>query len=115
MCYRYIELNPVRANMVIHPAEYQWSSFGANALGVKNPIITPHDMWLALGDNNSTRQTVYRFLFEQDLKQHQIEEIRYGVRKGLPTGRECFKQQIEAALTVKLGSGKIGRPGNADK
>ena len=29
-CYRYIELNPVRANMVEHPADYRWSSYRAN-------------------------------------------------------------------------------------
>lgn len=26
-CYRYIELNPVRAGMVEHPADYRWSSY----------------------------------------------------------------------------------------
>ena len=26
-CYRYIELNPVRANMVNHPRAYPWSSY----------------------------------------------------------------------------------------
>jgi putative transposase len=26
-CYRYIELNPVRAGMANHPADYPWSSF----------------------------------------------------------------------------------------
>jgi putative transposase len=26
-CQRYIELNPVRAGMVEHPAEYRWSSY----------------------------------------------------------------------------------------
>ena len=26
-CHRYIELNPVRAVMVAHPAEYPWSSY----------------------------------------------------------------------------------------
>jgi len=30
-CSRYIELNPVRANMVETPAEYRWSSYGHNA------------------------------------------------------------------------------------
>ena len=30
-CYRYIEMNPVRANMVKHPQDYQWSSYAANA------------------------------------------------------------------------------------
>ena len=29
-CYRYIELNPVRANMVAHPADYRWSSYRVN-------------------------------------------------------------------------------------
>jgi putative transposase len=29
-CYRYIELNPVRANMVIDPVDYGWSSGSAN-------------------------------------------------------------------------------------
>ena len=30
-CMRYIEMNPVRANMVQHPAEYAWSSYASNA------------------------------------------------------------------------------------
>ena len=30
-CYRYIELNPVRANMVNDPADYIWSSYQCNA------------------------------------------------------------------------------------
>jgi REP element-mobilizing transposase RayT len=29
-CYRYIELNPVRASMVNYPDEYRWSSYHAN-------------------------------------------------------------------------------------
>lgn len=32
-CYRYIELNPVRARMVAAPPDYPWSSYDANALG----------------------------------------------------------------------------------
>ena len=30
-CYRYIELNPVRAEMVPEPSAYQWSSYRHNA------------------------------------------------------------------------------------
>jgi putative transposase len=41
-CYRYIELNPVRASMVSHPGEYPWSSYTANAHGVANKAISPH-------------------------------------------------------------------------
>src|ERR1017187_9011678 len=30
-CMRYIELNPVRAEMLAHPGDYPWSSYRANA------------------------------------------------------------------------------------
>jgi len=33
-CMRYIELNPVRAGMVMTPIEYCWSSYAANAKGI---------------------------------------------------------------------------------
>ena len=31
ICQRYIELNPVRADMVAHPADYKWSSYRFHA------------------------------------------------------------------------------------
>ncbi len=34
--YRYIELNPVRADMVDKPSDYSWSSYAINALGVES-------------------------------------------------------------------------------
>ena len=38
-CMRYIELNPVRADMVKQPNEYPWSSYAANAEGKNNKLI----------------------------------------------------------------------------
>ena len=44
ICQRYIELNPVRAKgMVDHPSEYPWSSYGYNAPGDVDPLITQHE------------------------------------------------------------------------
>lgn len=109
-CYRYIELNPVRAQMVAVPADYGWSSFRVNALGMRNELITPHECWLSLGASDNARRSAYQGLFKQDLEQKQLEDIRYGVRKGLPTGNDGFRRQVEAALSVKLSNGKRGRP-----
>jgi len=39
-CYRYIELNPVRAGMVESPSDYAWSSYGANGLGIDTKLCT---------------------------------------------------------------------------
>ncbi len=43
-CYRYIELNPVRAGMVDSPRGYRWSSYRANAQGAADPAVSPHEV-----------------------------------------------------------------------
>ena len=48
-CYRYIELNPVRANMISHPRDYRWSSYCANAEGQLDALLTKHVEYLGLG------------------------------------------------------------------
>ncbi|GJL76398.1 transposase [Nitrosomonas sp.] len=48
-CSRYIELNPVRADMVGYPAKYPWSSYDFNALGLSDSLIKEHNIYTALG------------------------------------------------------------------
>jgi putative transposase len=47
-CYRYIELNPVRAGIARRPEDYPYSSFHANALGKPDAVVTPHLVFLGL-------------------------------------------------------------------
>ena len=63
-CMRYIESNPVRARLVAAPGDYRWSSFGANALGHDDALVTPHSCYCALGRSAASRQAAYRALFE---------------------------------------------------
>ena len=58
---RYIELNPVRAGMVAHPAEYPWSSYQSNASGKPVELITPHFLYQGLAKTDKTK-TIYRFI-----------------------------------------------------
>ncbi len=53
--HRYIELNPVRADMVDETSEYSWSSYGCNALGMETELQTPHELYLALGKTKHER------------------------------------------------------------
>ncbi|WPL16108.1 Transposase [Thiorhodovibrio winogradskyi] len=59
-CYRYIELNPVRASLVVAPGDYPWSSYRANALGSADPIVRPHARYMELADIESERLAAYR-------------------------------------------------------
>ncbi len=111
-CYRYIELNPVRAGMVLRPGDYRWSSYGVNACGHASAGIEPHEQWRALGDCDEERLVRYRELVAEGLDHERLEKIRYGLKKGLPTGSDRFKIEIEVALERRLGDGRRGRPRN---
>lgn len=62
-CMRYIEENPVRAGLAGDPDAYRWSSFGANAWGRDDPVVTPHALYFALGRSPERRRARYRAMF----------------------------------------------------
>ena len=109
-CYRYIELNPVRANMVEHPGEYFWSSYRANAQLEPNKLISPHGAYLALGRNDEDRQKQYRELFKSELSSKLINELRSAINSNYALGTEQFKTEIEQALGRRASPGMPGRP-----
>jgi REP-associated tyrosine transposase len=57
-CMRYIELNPVRAGIVQAPEDYPWSSYAANAFGGRDELLTPHELYAALGADAESRSEV---------------------------------------------------------
>jgi len=97
-CYRYIELNPVRAGMVKHPHDYRWTSYHANADDRADPLITPHPEYLRLGRQEDARRAAYRELFKAHMDPETIEEIRLATNGNFGLGAERFQKQIEAAL-----------------
>lgn len=109
-CYRYIELNPVRAAMVDDPADYTWSSYCHNGLAVETDLCTPHEEYLKLGNTKAERATVYRELFKSHVEGGQLKQIRDAVNKGLALGNERFKDEVEALYGRRVRPGKMGRP-----
>ena len=109
-CQRYIELNPVRAAMVKHPAEYKWSSYAANAQGDANLIIQAHGIYMAIGLNASSRQEAYRELFRYSLDIGIVDEIRKATNGNYVLGSSKFAEQIAEALGRRVLAGKAGRP-----
>ncbi len=102
-CYRYIELNPVRAGgMVDEPAEYPWSSYRYNALGMENKLITPHDEYLKLAKSAEKRQQAYQDLFSDYLTTKTLVEIRQATNKAWVLGSSHFKNKIEQQLNRQI-------------
>jgi len=109
-CYRYIELNPVRAGMIDDPSEYIWSSYRCNGLGVESEIWTPHEEYLKLGKTKANRLLAYRELFKTHVASEIIDQIRDSVNKGLALGNDRFKCEIESLYDRRLRPAKMGRP-----
>ena len=112
-CYRYIELNPVRAGIVNHPREYPWSSYRANAEGARSSVVRLHAEFMALGNTEHERQAAYRDLFGIELRPAQIDELRDLTNKGFAIGGAGFRQCIEAATGRRVSPAPRGpRPGH---
>lgn len=109
-CQRYIELNPVRADMVNAPAYYRWSSYRTNGLGQPSDILTPHPLYLSLGATDEERQSAYRALFRAQLDDHAISDIRLALNQNQPLGNERFYQYIEQMTGQRRESKPRGRP-----
>ena len=93
-CYRYIELNPVRAGMVSDPSEYQWSSYQANARGRVDSLITPHGLYTELGPDPARRLSAYRALFFTPIENETVRDFRAATKTGRHLSVERQRQQL---------------------
>jgi len=64
----------------------------------------------SLGKTPEERQHAYRMLFKTHIDECQLEYIRETAQSSVPLGNERFREQIEAALGRRVGSGQRGRP-----
>lgn len=108
-CYRYIELNPLRAGMVRDPAHYRHSSYGCNALGRPDPLVTPHRTYLALGSDAVRRCAAYRSAFVGSGNVPELQEIRQATASCLVYGSNGFRNDVARRLGRSIGTGKRGR------
>jgi putative transposase len=87
-CYRYIELNPVRAGLAPRPESYEWSSHGVNMGRRTDGFLSPHVEFLALGTHAEARVRAYAGLIDQALDPSVVSAIRKATAAGHRLGTE---------------------------
>lgn len=112
-CYRYIELNPVRATMVNHPGGYLWSSFAVNCGARSDPLVTPHEAFAALAADGPKRHVAYRALFDTELDDPLLGAIRDATNGGYPLASDSFKSEVLTPAGARTAPGKPGPRGNS--
>jgi putative transposase len=107
-CYRYIELNPVRARMVDHPQTYPWSSHAVNSGSHADPSLMPHSEFIALAVEGEAQGVAYRRLFEEALDGSLLAAIRDTTNTGYPLVSDDFKSRVLEPLGWKITPAKPG-------
>ncbi|TLU61111.1 transposase [Thalassotalea litorea] len=95
---RYIELNPVRANICSSPEQYAWSSYHANGLNKEIALITPHPLYEGLAQTKEQRKKVYRLFVNAPVDNEQTQLIRKSVNKDSVLGSAIFKTKLSSLL-----------------
>jgi putative transposase len=75
-CLRYVEQNPVRAQLAATPGDYPWSSFRYHAFGEPHRWLTRHSVYKTLGSTDVERQAAYRAICEENLADADIVRHR---------------------------------------
>jgi putative transposase len=97
---RYVELNPVRAQLVAQPIDWPWSSARAHLTG-RDDGLTKIE---ALGLSSAAWTDILQSALEAPL----LDEIRAAERTGRPLGDERFIRAVEHATGRLLMPGKRG-------
>lgn len=109
-CYRYIELNPVRAGLVTSAADYRWSSSRANAYGLPDLLVTPHEVFNRLASDADARRKVYRAFVAETIPDEEMAAIRIYAQRQRALGSSKFQALIEDRLQQRAGLARLGRP-----
>ena len=94
--------------MIAHPSGYRWSSYGYNALGQTDNLVTPHPEYRRLGITDEECRSAYQQLFEYSLPEESINAIREATNKAWVLGNDRFKQSIQEKLKRRVAPAAKG-------
>lgn len=105
---RYIEQNPIRANIVNNPIDYEWSSARTNCTETKDSFIEP--IWKEYVDKYE-----YKKFLDKRIEECDIENIRKSTFSGMPIGTNDFLDQLAVRFGNITKKRPKGRPRKAEK
>lgn len=106
----YIEQHPVRSALVDAAADYPWSS-AAHHLGLRrDPLLSEHPVFWALGNTPFERQIAHRDALAQPIPDSTLARLRRHVHSGWPLLSETGLKTLSDSLKRPLRPRAPGRP-----
>ena len=98
---KYVENNPVKANLCVRPEDWEWSSARAHIDGANDILVNVKPMLDRIGNWSS-------YLSKDDHTQEINETISKHTCTGRPLGDEFFIRQLEIVTGLRLTPQKPG-------
>lgn len=109
-CCRYIELNPVRAGIVVDPADYRWSSYGIKIGNYKRDLLDYDPCYIGLAENEKSRSEIYAEWIKGSIPEGEWSLIRQSLQRGQLTGSSRFVDEIAKKTARRVEFRGQGRP-----
>ncbi len=109
-CIRYVELNPVRAQVVADAQDYRWSSYQARMKGHERVMADFDPCYLALGESTEERQIRYREYLQSAIPDGEWAFIQEAVARGQLTGNGRYIEEVKKIIGRRIEHRRPGRP-----
>lgn len=109
-CLRYIELNPVRAGMVMRAQDHAWSSAAHHVGLCHDALITDHPLYWQLGNTPFERQGRWSQGLEQGESERLQREITEAVLKGWGLVTPALAGALDGSTDRPVLPRRRGRP-----
>jgi putative transposase len=109
-CLKYIELNPVKANVVARPQDYRWSSYNFHAFGGNERKLLDNDSaYSSLAGTDADRQKAYQNFMGSKQDENIVERIRKSITSDSILGSDGFIDSLRERLILAKPKSR-GRP-----
>ena len=108
-CCRYIDLNPVRAGMVSHAADYAWSSYRYRTADNADQWLAPlagTEQW----GEGSAFQKRYASFVNEGISEERYDQIHDAIQRNQLTGNPKFVDEVAGIIGRRLEQRGPGRP-----
>lgn len=112
-CMAYMDLNPVRAGLVVEARDHPWSSHGHYAGLRVERWIAPHALYWELGNTPFAREAAYAERVRAGVAAAQQQALTDSALQGWALGSPEFLQSLQKLTDRRLSRVAAGRPRQA--
>lgn len=105
-----IEASPVPAGLASDARSWPWSSADHHLGGRRDPLVTDHPLYWALGNTPFDREARYRQQLEQGVGMEQLAALMEASSRGWPLGSTAFLARLADLTERPLAPRPRGRP-----